>query len=190
MPRLFAAIALPEDIRSGLSRLRMPLPGAKWVEPENMHITLRFAGDITSLEARDFADALSQISLPAFEITIGDLGVFGGNDPRVLWAGATGGEPLERLSRACERSARIAGLPPEGRAFKAHVTLARLRHSRADALARFLARRPNVQFPPFIADHFVLYSSKPNVGGGPYVIEETFPLMTPWAGEVGEWDPA
>jgi 2'-5' RNA ligase len=186
MPRLFAGLTLPEEIRLGLAELKVPLPGAKWVEPDNLHITIRFAGDISNMQAQEFADALSQISLPAFNVSIGDLGAFGSSDPRVLWAGVDGGEALERLFRACDRAARSAGLAPEPRSFKPHVTLARLKYSRPEALARFLARRSAVHFPPFLADHFVLFSSRPNVGGGPYVVEEEFALQM---GATGLWAP-
>ena len=178
MPRLFTGIELPEAVRWQLAALKAPLPGAKWVEPENLHITLRFAGDIANPEANDFADALSQISLPAFEICVTGLGAFGGNDPRVIWAGIEESGGLDMLQRANERAARIAGLAAEGRAFKPHVTLARLKHGRADAVARYLGRHPVVRSEPFLVDHFVLISSRPNTGGGPYVVEEAFPLET------------
>lgn len=178
MPRLFTGIEIPETVRFRLAALKAPLPGTKWVEPENLHITLRFAGDISNLEAREFADALSQITVPAFEVTITDLGAFGGNDPRVIWAGTNGGSGIEALQRANERAARNAGLAPEGRAFKPHVTLARMKCARADAVARYLARHPAVRFEPFLVDRFVLFSSRPNTGGGPYVVEDEFPLET------------
>jgi 2'-5' RNA ligase len=186
MPRLFAGLTLPEDVRLGLAMLKMPLPGAKWIEPENLHITIRFAGDISNIEAREFADALSRISLPAFNVSVRDLGAFGGNEPRVLWAGVDGGEGLERLFRACDRAARTAGLAPEPRSFKPHVTLARLKNSRPEAVARFLTRRSTISFRPFLADHFVLFSSRPNLGGGPYVVEEEFSLQS---GTAGLWAP-
>ena len=188
MPRLFTAIEIPDDVRARLARLKSPLPGAKWVDPELLHISLRVAGDIDNLSAREFADALSQIGGSAFEITIADLGAFGGNDPRVLWAGVEGGPELETLHRANERAARIAGLPVDGRGFKPHVTLARLRHARADTIARFLGRHGAIRFEPFLVDRFVLMSSRPNIGGGPYVIEETFSLA--WAADEMDWPEA
>jgi 2'-5' RNA ligase len=177
MPRLFTGIEIPQDIRLRLATLKAPLPGAKWVEPESLHITLRFAGDIDNVAAGELYDALAQISVPAFKVTIAGLGAFGGNDPRVLWAGVTGGPELETLQRAHERAARMAGLAPEGRGYKPHVTLARLKNSRADAVARYLGRAGDVRFEPFLVERFVLFSSRPRVGGGPYVVEEAFPLL-------------
>jgi 2'-5' RNA ligase len=185
MPRLFTAVELPAEIRHGLARLRIPLPGAKWVEEENLHLTLRFAGDIDNRLAAEFADALAQVDVPAFELRLQGLGAFGGNDPRVLWAGVETSTALETLARANERAARAAGLPAEARTFKPHVTIARLRHARADAVAKVLGRHGAFRSPAFTVERFVLMSSRPQVGGGPYVVEEAFPL----AGTAGHDGP-
>ena len=121
-----------------LSLIRAPLGGAKWIEPENMHVTLRFAGDIDGRTADELVDFLADVRARPFPITIKEIGAFGGRDPRVLWAGVEAGEPLDALYRANERAARSAGLEPEGRAFRPHVTLARMRGAREQAVARFL----------------------------------------------------
>ncbi len=138
MPRLFTAIEIPEAIRMRLSLIRAPLGGTKWIEPDNMHITLRFAGDIDGRTADEFVDFLAGVRARPFPVTIGGVGAFGGRDPRVLWAGVEAGEPLDALYRANDRAARAAGLEPEGRTFKPHVTLARMRGGRQQAVARFL----------------------------------------------------
>lgn len=176
MPRLFAAVEIPEELREQLAALRSPLPGAKWVEAGNLHLTLRFAGDVDNRVAAELAHGLAGITVDCFELTIAGLGAFGGNDPKILWAGVSPSPSLDGLARACERAARNAGLPPEPRAFKAHVTLARLRHGRPDQVARFLERNGRFRLPPFMVERFVLMSSRPNVGGGPYVVEEAYPL--------------
>ncbi len=176
MPRLFSGIEIPAEARAALARLKSPLPGAKWIEPRDLHITLRYAGDIDNRRAADFAEALAGIALDVFEIRISGLGAFGGNDPRVLWAGVEGSEALEALARGSERAARQAGLAPEARNFSPHVTLARLRHSRVDAVARFLQHNGAFHLPPFVVERFVLFSSRPLVGGGPYVVEEAYRL--------------
>lgn len=183
MPRLFTAIEIPEAARLRLSLLRAPLSGAKWVEPENMHITLRFAGDIDGRTADEFADFLAGVRAKPFAVTINGVGAFGGRDPRVVWAGVEGGEPLEALYRANDRAARAAGLEPEGRAFKAHVTLARLRRARQEAVARYLAENGALRIEPFTATRFVLFSARPGTGGPPYVVEAAFPFEG-----VGEMD--
>ena len=89
------------------------------MEPENLHLTLRFAGDIDNAHAREFADRLAGISVDAFEMRLVGLGAFGGNEPRSIWAGVEAGPELEALARANERAARAAGLPPEGRTLQA-----------------------------------------------------------------------
>lgn len=176
MPRLFAAIEIPPEQRAALASLRSPLPGAKWVEAGNLHLTLRFAGDIDNHVAAEFADGLAAIDVPCFELEIRGLGAFGGNDPKTVWAGVEAGEPLESLARACERAARAAGLTAESRVFKPHITLARLRHGRPEQVARFLERNSRFRLPAFTVERFVLMSSRPNVGGGPYVVEEAYAL--------------
>ena len=87
MPRLFAGIELPEDIRDLISDLEMPLPGVRWIDNDNLHLTLRFFGDIDNGQARELSGFLGGIDVPAFEMRLNGLGTFGGNDPRTLWAG-------------------------------------------------------------------------------------------------------
>jgi len=176
MPRLFVGIELPEHICDLISDLEAPLPGVRWLDSDNLHLTLRFIGDIDNRQARELADFLSGIDVDAFEMQLDGLGTFGGKDPRTLWAGVKADASLDALARACERAARSAGLKPEGRSFKPHVTIARLNKPRIEALTRFLTRHGRFRSPPFIVSRFVLYSSKPMVGGGPYVVEEEFPL--------------
>lgn len=176
MPRLFAGIELPEEIKEHLSDLERPLPGAKWVEHDDLHITLRFAGDIEGRIARDFTDMLGEIEADAFELRLEGLGTFGGNEPRTLWAGVAACPALDALARACDRAARNAGLPPETKPFKGHVTLARLRNVSPDSVAHMLGKIGAFRSEPFAVSEFVLFSSKPKVGGGPYVVEATYPL--------------
>jgi 2'-5' RNA ligase len=176
VPRLFTGIELPEDVRLALARLKQPLPGAKWVEPENLHLTLRFAGDIDHRVASEFAHFLGGVECHAFEMRLSGLGAFGGNDPRTLWVGVDAGQELAALARAHERAARAAGLPPEARNFKPHVTIARLKHTRVEVVARFLERHGAFRTEPFPVGWFSLFSSKPHGGGGPYVVEAAFPL--------------
>ena len=176
MPRLFTAVELPEALRERLSNLEAPLPGARWVHEDNLHITLRFAGDIDNRIADEFASALAGIEQDPFSLRLTGLGAFGGNDPRVLYANVAPSAALDAMARAHERAARNAGLPAEGRTFKGHVTLARLRHARPDTVARFLQRHGAFRSEPFAVTRFVLLSSRPKTGGGPYVEEEVFPL--------------
>jgi 2'-5' RNA ligase len=176
MPRLFTALEIPPAIRTRLALLRSPLGGAKWVEAEHMHITLRFAGDVDERTADEFAAALGRVEAGPIVISIRSAGAFGGRDPRVLWAGVEGGEALEALYRAHERAARSAGLVPDRRGFRPHVTLARMRGAKQRAVARFLEENGALRTEPFVAEHFVLFSARPGSGGGPYGIEAEYPL--------------
>jgi len=176
MPRLFSAIEIPRSIAERLTMLRSGLSGARWIDPENYHLTLRFIGDVDGATARDFTTALGAIDVPPFELRLNGLGSFGGNKPRAIFADLAPSAALETLQRAHERAAREAGLPPESRNFKPHVTLARLRGARADAVAAYLERQGGVEAESFTVNRFVVYSSRNSVGGGPYVIEAAYDL--------------
>jgi RNA 2',3'-cyclic 3'-phosphodiesterase len=176
LPRLFTAIEIPEAMRLRLSLLRAPISGAKWVQPEDMHITLRFAGDIDGRTADDLADLLADASVPPFAVSIVVGGAFGGRDPHVLWAGVEAGPELAALYRANERAARTAGLDPDARDFHPHVTLARMRRARQAEVARFLAENGGLRLEPFLVTRFVLLSARPGSGGPPYALEAAYPL--------------
>ncbi len=177
MPRLFTALEIPAGLRTRLSLMRAPLHGARWVEAENMHITLRFAGDIDGRTADDFADQLADIGVAPFPVSIVGAGAFGGRDPRVLWAGVELSPQLEALHRAHERVARAAGLEADPRAFKPHVTLARMRGVRQSAVAQFLGEFGDLHMEPFTVTRFVLLSARPGSGGPPYGIEAEYPFQ-------------
>lgn len=177
MPRLFTGLALPEAIRDQLSDLEIPLPGCRWVPNDNLHITLRFAGDIDKGTAREFSSMLAGISIDAFVTRLCGLDTFGGKEPHTLYARVADNPLIDALARANERAAISSGLAPAGRNFIPHVTLARLKHADADALARFLGRNGGFRSSAFYVTEFDLYSSRPHTGGGPYVSEETFPLL-------------
>lgn len=176
MPRLFAGLEIPAEIRESLARLRAPLPGAKWIEPSDFHITLRFAGDVSNPVAAEFLENLGGVDVPVFDMRLTGLGVFGGAEPRSLWAGVETASAFDALARAVERAARGAGLSPAKQGVKPHVTLARLRHSSPEAIARFLERGARFRSAAFAVERFALFSSKPLTGGGPYVIEAAYPL--------------
>ena len=178
MPRLFTAIEIPAPLRQRHSLIRAPMQGAKWIEPDNMHITLRFAGDVDGRTADEFADLLASVNAKPLPVTIAGVGAFGGRDPRVLWAGVKASDRLEALYRANDRAARAAGLEPVERNFKPHVTLARLRGARPPAVARFLSENGGLRAEPFLATRFVLLSARPGFGGGPYVVEAEYPLAS------------
>lgn len=177
MPRLFTGLEIPPDVGFALSLKRGGLTGARWIDPDNYHITLRFIGDVDNQTADDAAGNLDYLSESLrFPIRLTHLGTFGGDKPRALYAGVEPSEALSRLQAAQERMIQRAGLPPEGRKFVPHVTLARLRGTSAEEVARYIAEAGRFEPITFSVPRFVLFSSRDSVGGGPYVVEQTYPL--------------
>jgi RNA 2',3'-cyclic 3'-phosphodiesterase len=176
MPRLFTALEIPADVGASLATLRGGLPGARWIEPDNYHLTLRFIGDIDDALARDITFMLAEVRRPAFNLEIDGLQSFGGRKPRAVVATATPTPPLIDLQAEHERMMQRIGLAAEGRKFTPHVTLARLRESSSRQVADYLAIRQPYRSASFAATRFVLFSSRASVGGGPYVVEAAYPL--------------
>jgi 2'-5' RNA ligase len=176
MPRLFTGLEIPPDIATELSMLRGGLSGARWIDVENYHITLRFIGDIDERTASDVYSALERVRRPSLRVTLDGLSTFGGGKPRAIVAKAKAEAPLIELQAEHERLMRRIGIPPEPRKFMPHVTLARLRAASAMAVADYLGARGYFPNRTFEADRFVLFSSRASTGGGPYVIEAAYPL--------------
>jgi len=176
MPRLFTAVEIPTEIGESLSTLRGGLPGARWIDPENYHLTLRFIGDVDDETAHDVMVMLGQVRRRAFELKLSGLGQFGGKRPRAVFAAAGASQPLSDLQADHERIFNRMSLPHDQRKFTPHVTLARLRESYPQEVADYLALRGGYRSAPFLVSHFVLYSSRNSTGGGPYVTEATYPL--------------
>jgi 2'-5' RNA ligase len=175
MPRLFTALAIPKDIGDSLAMLRGGLPGARWITPENYHLTLRFIGDIDDALARDIASLLDGVSRTAFDLRLDGLTSFGGNKPRAIVASVAPSRALNELQAEHESIMKRLRVPADGRKFTPHVTLARLRDTSPRDVAEYLAARPYWS-TPFHVSQFVLYSSRASTGGGPYVTEATYPL--------------
>ena len=181
MPRLFTGIEIPASLQLRLALIGAPLAGARWIKPQNMHITLCFAGDIDNLRADDWAAQLAKIEMPAFDVTIAGLDTFGGRRPRCIWAGIENGEALQRLHLAHLRAARAVGIACDNRRYRPHVTLARLRGgSHAGSVASYLSANAAIRFGSFTATRLVLFSARPGQGGGPYAVEDSYPLQQHW----------
>ena len=176
MPRLFTALEVPDDVAEALSTYRGGLSGARWIDVENYHVTLRFLGDVDEETAREAAYLLGQVRRAPLEVSIEGLDAFGGDRPRALIARVAASPAIVELQAEHERLMRRAGLPAERRKFAPHVTLARLRDASPRAVAEYLGLRGGPPGLVFRADQFVLYSSRDSVGGGPYVVEAAYPL--------------
>ena len=176
MPRLFTGLEIPAALRQELSLLRGGLPGARWIDSENYHITLRFIGDVDDDIVQEIAWLLGKVRRKNFELRLDGVQSFGGRKPRAVVATAAPSRPLMELQAEHERLMQRVGFEPEGRKYTPHVTLARLRDSSSFEVAEYLSARAMFRSPPFAVSRFVLFSSRASVGGGPYVIEAAYPL--------------
>ena len=176
MPRLFTGLELPAPLAAELATMRGGLMGARWIDVENYHLTLRFIGDVDVDVAHDIHEALDGIRRQAFSVTMLGLDAFGGDKPRAIIAAARLDRPLADLQAEQERLLRRLGLAAETRKFVPHVTLARLRQTSPMAVAAYLSMRGWLASRSFDVDHFTLFSSRDSVGGGPYVTEAIYPL--------------
>jgi 2'-5' RNA ligase len=175
MPRLFTGLEIPAALGQSLSLLRGGLPGARWIDPENYHLTLRFIGDVDDEIAREIAWLLGKVRRKDFELRLDGLQSFGGRKPRAIVAAAAS-QSLMDLQGEHERLMQRAGLDPEGRKYTPHVTLARLRDTTSFDVAEYLSARAAFRSEPFTVSRFVLFSARASVGGGPYVVEAAYPL--------------
>jgi RNA 2',3'-cyclic 3'-phosphodiesterase len=176
MPRLFTGLEVPAEIGQTLSNLRGGLPGARWIDPENYHVTLRFIGDIDGMSANEIASMLFRINRKPFEVKLQGLHSFGGRKPRAVVAAVEPSRPLIELQAELERMMQRMGLDPEGRKFTPHVTLARLHDASSQDVADYLSVRGYFPSRTFMASRFVLFSSRASTGGGPYVVEAPYAL--------------
>ena len=177
MPRLFTAIEIPRQIGERLSLMRGGLSGARWIDPENYHLTLRFIGDVDMVAAEAAAEALARVRRQALTIRFAGLGPLGTKKQHAVVALVAEDKPLMELQAEQERVLQRAGLPHEARRYTPHVTLARLRGGHPRDIAEYLSVRGGFLAGSFPVERFVLYSSRNSVGGGPYVVEEAYDLM-------------
>lgn len=179
MIRLFAALSLPEQLRLRLTGLRGQIPGARWVPAENLHLTLRFIGELDEHTAEDVHDALARIAAEPFDLQIAGVGHFESRGQvRALWAGVTRNEALMHLQSRIETACQRAGLAPETRRYHPHVTLARCRDTSLARIGPFIAEHAGFSAPPFAAESFALYSSALGRSGSVYTPEVHYPLGT------------
>ena len=176
MPRLFTALDVPQTVALELSRLRGGLPGARWIDQTNYHITLRFIGDVEGHVARDVAAVLDDVTAIDFDIELAGLDSFGSKKPHSIYAKVAKTDALMTLQADIERAVKRIGLPPETRKFTPHVTLARLKGASSADVATYLSRNGGLEAMRFTAERFVLYSSRASRGGGPYIIEADYPF--------------
>jgi 2'-5' RNA ligase len=176
MIRLFVALELPETVRDRLVGLQGGVPGARWAHDDQLHLTLRFIGDVTEDVGHDVDDALSSIRAPGFELELSGVGEFGGKNPRALWAGVRANGALVHLQKKIETALQRIGLEAETRKFSPHVTLARMRGAPREKVMQFLSEYGLFASGPFRIERFVLFSSHQGSGGSVYHAERVYPL--------------
>jgi 2'-5' RNA ligase len=184
MPRLFTALRLPPEISLRLEDLRGGLSGARWIDPENYHITLNFFGNVDRHTANDLDAALASIDRAEFELTIDRLDVFGNSKPHALFAAISPTPALMELQAEISWIAKRLSIQPDKRKFIPHVTLARLNGTSAFEAAKYLALRGGHTSAPFDVSEFQLLSSKASMGGCPYITERHYPFRS----YEGLWD--
>jgi 2'-5' RNA ligase len=175
MHRLFAAIRPPEAIRDILIDAMDDDAGFRWQSDEQLHLTLRFVGEVDRPRAEDLAAALGTLHAPAFALRLDGLGTFDHKNGGTLYAGVTPKEEVRALAARVERVVQSVGLPPERRAFMPHITLARWSGPRAREARAFLAGRA-LSSPPFRVDRVTLYESHLSRHGAHYEPVADYPL--------------
>lgn len=175
MIRLFVGLDLPEAVAARLGALAAGIPGARWVEPRNLHVTLRFIGEVDEGVAQELHECLGEIRAPAFDLAITGFGTFGRGSPTALWAAVDRSPEIVHLQSKVDAALGRAGIPPEGRKFLPHLTLARLKDAPVARVQAFIAGHS-----PFRADvpvdRFVLFRSHLGRSGAEYEAVADYPL--------------
>ena len=199
--RLFAALAVPDSVAQSLMLIQGGVPGARWSRREQLHLTLRFIGEVDGRDAAMIDDALADIRAPGFDLQLHGVGQFGGKEhrpgkvgargsartgfpsgratmksPHALWAGVRRNEALEHLQRKVDSAIRRVGQPQDAHKFTPHVSLARLRHPEGGKVLEWLTHNALYTSAEFPVEAFCLYSSKLTPDGSIYRIEQDYPL--------------
>lgn len=176
MHRLFVGIDPPQEIKDQLIDLMGGIAAAHWQSEDQLHLTLRFIGEVDRHQANDIAAALESLHQPAFELSLAGTGIF---DRRgrvaALWAGVVPQLPLQVLHKKIDQAVERVGLPPEHRAYHPHITLARFGRD-AGTVDGFLQQHGGLSSPPFEVADFCLYESRLNRGGSIYTIVDRYRL--------------
>lgn len=177
MYRLFVSIELPDDVKHALSRLSGDVPGARWLQLDEMHLTVRFIGEVDGLVYDDVVAALDEVRVAPFELALRGVGHFPPRgEPRILWAGLERSDGLRVLHDRVESALVRAGVESEHRKFSPHVTVARLRGTPARAVGSFIAMNGLFRASPFEVREFHLFSSSLGAKRAVHSCEATYPL--------------
>lgn len=185
MKRLFAAVDLPEDVKDELLAMQHGVPGARWVDDDQLHLTLRFIGEVDGADERDIVSALARVRGAPFTLSLVGAGHFPPRGAaRVLWIGVEPSASLDQLQRSVSGAITRLGHASDRKKWAPHVTLARLDGAPAARVGRFVAERALYRSRPFEVDAFHLYASHLHPKGALYTREDSFPLD---GGALGGW---
>lgn len=174
--RLFVALRPPRPARDLLRTAMHGISAARWQDDDQLHLTLRFVGEVDRHRAEDIAAALGALHAAAITARVAGVGMFERRGwPHTVWAGVEPAAALAGLHRKVDQLLARAGVPPEARAFVPHITLARLNRS-AGPVAPFLAQHSDLASAPFVFDHVILYESEMGHGGSRYHPVARYPL--------------
>ena len=176
MHRLFVAIRPPEQVRDLLIDAMDDSPALRWVGDEQLHLTLRFIGEVERPLANDVAAALQDLRSPALQLRVSGVGKFEWRNGGAVWAGVEPKEPVAALAAKVERTLQQVGLEPERRAFSPHITLARWNRGSIEAVDGFLRQNANLRSDPFPVNRFILFESHLSRHGPHYEVVTAFPL--------------
>ena len=178
MYRLFVAIDLPPEIKKELGAISFGLPGARWVDADQLHLTLRFIGEVDGGLYRDIKEMLATVTMVPFALRLQGLGHFPPRKrPRVLWVGIEANDLLMRLRGRIESTLIRGGLEPEGRKYSPHITIARLQDTPVVKVGDFIAANGLFATTAFTVRDFLLYSSKLTPKGAIHTVEASYPLV-------------
>lgn len=179
--RLFIAIGLPAPVREQLTALYEPVRGIVWTRTEQLHLTLRFLGDVEMALGATLEAALARVAVEPFVLPVTGVGVFPPRGPaRVVWVGIGQGHPrLYQLRQQIDDGLLAAGLALDVRFFQPHITLGRVKEGvPPGAVAQFLKRHQEFETAPIRAEAFRLYASTLHPAGAVHVLKREFPLRT------------
>ena len=176
MHRLFVGIRPLEPIRDLLIDAMDDSADFRWQSEEQLHITLRFVGEVDRPAADDLAASLGTVKSPPFDLRVKGVGRFDQRSSGALWAGVEPKEPLAALAAKIERACQTVGLEPERRAFHPHITLARWKGRRSREVGDFLERQRGLASDYFTVDRFILFESSLSRHGAHYEEVASYPL--------------
>jgi RNA 2',3'-cyclic 3'-phosphodiesterase len=178
MHRLFVALRPPAPIRASLLGLMGGIAGARWQDDDQLHVTLRFIGEVERPVAEDVAATLGSIRHPPLSFRFSGLGTFDhGGSVDTLWARVVPFDGLTILHKKIDQALVRIGLAPERRTYLPHVTLARL-GSKAGPVQGFLAENAGFSTEPIDIDWFALFESSLGTGGARYDMIARYPLTS------------